>query len=186
MLPNRYHHAHLTTFLTVHGHAIRKVPPMKTKTLHQTIHFKATAHALYEALMDSKKHAAFTEAQATISRKAGGTFQAYDGYATGKNIELIPDKKIVQSWRASDWPEGHHSLVTFEFKEKNGGDRPRVHPDRHPSGGVSRDRAGLARMVLGPPHGVPRTHRMRPDITRPTPTAWPHTEKDGPPSQSWH
>ncbi len=93
---------------------------MKTMTLHQTIHFKATAHALYEALMDSKKHAAFTEAQTTISRKAGGAFQAYDGYATGKNLELIPDKKIVQSWRASDWPEGHYSMVTFEFKEKNG------------------------------------------------------------------
>jgi activator of HSP90 ATPase len=93
---------------------------MKTKTLHQTIVFKATAHELYEALMDSKKHAAFTESQAKISRKVGGDFQAYDGYATGKNVELTPDKKIVQTWRASDWPEDHFSTVTFVFTEKNG------------------------------------------------------------------
>jgi len=93
---------------------------MNTKTLHQTIHFNLPAHTLYDALMDSKKHAAFTDAAATISRKIGGAFQTYDGYATGKNLELIPDKKIVQTWRASDWPEGHYSTVTFEFSEKDG------------------------------------------------------------------
>lgn len=70
--------------------------------------------------MDSKKHAAFTEAEATISRKVGGTFQTYDGYATGSNLEVVPDKKIVQTWRASDWPEEHYSTVTFALSEKNG------------------------------------------------------------------
>jgi activator of HSP90 ATPase len=93
---------------------------MKMKTLHQTMTFTASAHDLYDALMDSKKHAAFTEAGATISRKVGGSFQTYDGYATGKNIELVPDKKIVQTWRASDWPEGHYSTITFLFCEKDG------------------------------------------------------------------
>jgi activator of HSP90 ATPase len=93
---------------------------MKTKTLHQIIVFKGTAHELYEALMDSKKHAKFTNAQATISRKIGGSFHTYDDYATGKNIELVPDKKIVQTWRAADWPKDHYSKVTFVFKEKDG------------------------------------------------------------------
>jgi activator of HSP90 ATPase len=40
---------------------------------------------------------------------------AYDDYITGKNIELIPDIKIVQDWRAVDWPEGYFSRVTFEL-----------------------------------------------------------------------
>jgi len=40
---------------------------------------------------------------------------AYDGYISGKNIELVPDKKIVQDWRAVDWPEGHFSRVAFEL-----------------------------------------------------------------------
>ncbi|MBI4283715.1 MAG: SRPBCC domain-containing protein, partial [Chloroflexi bacterium] len=35
--------------------------------------------------------------------------------------ELVPDKKIVQTWRASDWPEGHYSKVIFSLKEIKGG-----------------------------------------------------------------
>ena len=43
------------------------------------------------------------------------------GYAEGVNLELVPDKKIVQSWRAEDWPEGHYSQATFVLKEVGGG-----------------------------------------------------------------
>ena len=85
----------------------------KTKTIRQSANFKATPHDVYEALLDSKKHSRFTGGEASISRKVGGRFTAYDGYITGKNLELIKDKKIVQSWRASDWPAGADSVATF-------------------------------------------------------------------------
>ncbi len=90
------------------------------KTIKQSATFKAGAHDVYEALMDAKKHAAFTGGRAVISREAGGRFSTFDGYAEGKNVELVPDKKIVQTWRASDWPEGIYSEVTFELQETNG------------------------------------------------------------------
>ena len=94
---------------------------MNTKVIKQTAEFAATPHQVYEALMDSAKHSKFSGGEATISRKVGGKFTAYDGYAEGKNLELIPDEKIVQSWRASDWPEGHNSEITFELtKTKTG------------------------------------------------------------------
>jgi activator of HSP90 ATPase len=94
---------------------------MKTKTIRQSITFKASPHEVYDALMDSRKHARFTGAQARISRKAGGKFTAYDGYIEGVNLNLVPDKKIVQSWRGSDWPENHYSMATFSLKKcKNG------------------------------------------------------------------
>ncbi|MBI4145947.1 SRPBCC domain-containing protein [Candidatus Woesearchaeota archaeon] len=88
------------------------------KTITQTVVFKATPHAVYEALIDEKKHADFTGSDATISREAGGNFEAYDGWITGKNIMLVQDKKIVQQWKANDddWPEGHDTTVTFELK----------------------------------------------------------------------
>ena len=86
-----------------------------SKPIHQTVTFKASPHEVYEALMDSKKHAAFTGGKARINRAVGGKFMAYDDYITGKNVELIPDQKIVQDWRAVDWPEGYFSCVTFEF-----------------------------------------------------------------------
>ena len=94
---------------------------LKTKDIKQEVIIKATPHEVYEALMDSKKHSEFTGGGAKISRKVGGSFTAFDGYSNGKNIELVEDKKIVQSWRASDWPEGHYSTVTFIMKPVKGG-----------------------------------------------------------------
>ncbi len=87
-----------------------------SKAIKQTVTFKAAPHAIYEALMDEKKHAAFTGGEAKISRKAGGKFSIYRGDIEGKNLELIPDQKIVQTWRYSDWPEGHYSTATFVLK----------------------------------------------------------------------
>ena len=94
---------------------------METKTLKQSVTIKATPHDVYEALMDSKKHAEFTGGKATISRKVGGKFTAFDGYSEGVNVELEPDSKIVQSWRAEDWPEGHYSQATFALAKVEGG-----------------------------------------------------------------
>ena len=96
---------------------------MNTKTVRQTITFKAPPHDVYEALMDSRKHSKFTGDKASISRKVGGKFSAFDGYSEGTNLELEPDNKIVQTWRASDWPEGHYSKVAFTFKEIPNGTR---------------------------------------------------------------
>jgi activator of HSP90 ATPase len=86
-----------------------------SRLIKQTVTFKASPHEVYEALMDSKKHAAFSNSEAKISREVGGEYMAYDGYITGKNIELVPDKKIVQSWRASDWEEDYFSTINFEL-----------------------------------------------------------------------
>lgn len=89
---------------------------MKTKTLHQSVLLNATPHEVYEALMDSKKHTEFTHSPAVIRREVGGEFSTRDGWASGTTLELIPDTKIVQKWRAVDWPEGHYSMVTFELQ----------------------------------------------------------------------
>ena len=35
-----------------------------------------------------------------------------------KNVELIEDKKIVQTWRSEgeNWPKGHYSTITLIFE----------------------------------------------------------------------
>ena len=96
---------------------------MKTKTIRQSVTFRASPHEVYEALMDSDKHTQFTGAEANISRQVGGRFTAYDGSLEGENLELVPDEKIVQSWRGDDWPEGHYSRATFSLKAVEGGTR---------------------------------------------------------------
>ena len=94
-----------------------------SQTIRQSVTFKATPHEVYEVLMDSRKHARFTGSKASISRKVGGKFTAYAGYITGTNLELVADRKIVQAWRGSDWPEDHFSRVTFALKKVKGGAR---------------------------------------------------------------
>ncbi len=94
---------------------------MKTKDIKQTIIVKATPHEVYETLMDSKKHSRLTGDKAKISRKVGGAISAYGDYIEGKNLDLVPDKKIVQLWRASDWDEGYFSTVTFQLSETKTG-----------------------------------------------------------------
>ena len=96
---------------------------MPSSVIRQSVTFKVAPQAVYETLMDSRKHARFTGAAAKISRKVGGTIMAYDGYITGANIELIPDTKIVQTWHASDWPAGATSQVTFTLTAIPGGTR---------------------------------------------------------------
>ena len=85
------------------------------KKITQTMIFKAPVHDVYELLMDSKKHSAFTGEKAVMSRKAKGRFTAYGKYISGKNIIIVKDRKIVQDWRASDWPRGTFSRITFDF-----------------------------------------------------------------------
>jgi activator of HSP90 ATPase len=94
---------------------------IKTKNLKQTARIPAGPEAVYEALMTSKGHRAFTGEAAKISTKVGGSFSAYAGWCEGKNLELKPGRKIVQSWRGGDWPEGHYSTATFTLKAVKGG-----------------------------------------------------------------
>lgn len=87
----------------------------------QTIYLLATPEEIYDALMDEKKHSEFTGAKAEIDPVLRGKFSVWDGYATGENLELKPGKKIVQAWRASDWPKEAVSKVIFSFfKTKDG------------------------------------------------------------------
>lgn len=87
-------------------------------TIKQTVSFNASPTSVFNALMDQKQHAQFTQSAAKIENKVGGKFSVWDGYAQGKTLELIKDRKIVQSWRASDWPEGHFSKLTIELAPK--------------------------------------------------------------------
>lgn len=91
------------------------------KTIKQTVYFNASPHELFELLMDSKKHAGFTGHKARISRKKNGKFTAYDGWIKGKNLEIVKDKRIVQTWRGADWKKGHFSKAEFKLEKKGKG-----------------------------------------------------------------
>jgi activator of HSP90 ATPase len=89
-------------------------------TIKQLAVFESPPQAVFDALTDERRHSAFTGNKASIDARAGGHFSAYDGYITGVFIEVIPSKKFVQEWRASDWPAGASSTVTVELERKRG------------------------------------------------------------------
>jgi activator of HSP90 ATPase len=112
------------------------------KTIRQTATFKASPRAVYEALLDSRKHAAFTGMPARIDRRPGGRFTAYGGYLEGVTVELVPNRKIVQFWRSRNWPRYHYSTVTFALAPVRGGTRLRFTQEGFPNNDYSAKRSG--------------------------------------------
>jgi activator of HSP90 ATPase len=110
--------------------------------IRQSVTLHATPREVFETLMDSRKHGKFTGGPAKISRVVGGKVSVYGGYATGENLELSQDRKIVQSWRAGDWPEGHYSRVTFRLTRVKGGTRITFTQSGVPAGNVAGIRKG--------------------------------------------
>ena len=93
---------------------------MNTKTIAQLAVFEAPARRVYDALLDSKKHSEFTGDAASIDARPVGHFKAYGDYISGVFLEIVPGKKIVQEWQASDWPPGTSYKVTIQLQEQNG------------------------------------------------------------------
>jgi uncharacterized protein YndB with AHSA1/START domain len=90
--------------------------------IHQEIEFAADPARIYRAYMDSAEHAAFTaNGAAAISTEPGGAFSAHGGMISGRNIELVPERRIVQAWRVANWPEGVYSIVKIELRLRAGG-----------------------------------------------------------------
>jgi activator of HSP90 ATPase len=93
-------------------------------TIQQTVDFSATPAQLFEIYMDSKKHSQATLAKATMSRKAGGRFTAFDGMLAGRNLIVIPNQLIVQAWRATHWKKTDpDSILVLKFSKTKGGGR---------------------------------------------------------------
>jgi uncharacterized protein YndB with AHSA1/START domain len=102
-----------------------KEPGMKT--IQQKIKFNAPPKVLYELYMDSEKHGLATGAKAKAGRGIGGSFSAHDGYVSGKNLQLVPGRLIVQTWRGADWDEAEPDSILFlSFEEIPGGGEVRL------------------------------------------------------------
>jgi activator of HSP90 ATPase len=93
-----------------------------TKAIHQEQDFKAGPAQIYEALLDAKQFSAFSGGRAAeIHHEVGGTFTIFAGHIVGRNLELVPNHRIVQAWRVVPWPEGIYSIARFELAEHGSG-----------------------------------------------------------------
>jgi activator of HSP90 ATPase len=94
-----------------------------SKTIQQKVVFRSTTcETLYHLYVNARMHSVLTGGKAKISEKEATKFSAYGGYCSGKNLQLIPGKLIVQSWRATDWNDNEVDstfILLFEQKGKN-------------------------------------------------------------------
>lgn len=85
------------------------------------ISLNTTALKIYETWMSTEGHSKMTGSPACISVKIGEDFTAWDGYIKGKNIALDPNKRILQSWRTTQFEESEEdSKIEVLFHELDG------------------------------------------------------------------
>src|SRR6266852_2013714 len=104
------------------------------ESIHQEPVFKASRKRVYEALTDAKQFEKIVQLSAAmksgmapgakpaeIGRGAGGAISLFGGYVTGRQLELVPNVRIVQAWRAGGWDPGDYSIAKFELVEQGSG-----------------------------------------------------------------
>jgi uncharacterized protein YndB with AHSA1/START domain len=79
---------------------------MPTESLELSWKLPVPPAELYRAWLDGEAHGRFTGSTAKVEPTVGGHFSAWDGYIHGSTLELEPDRRIVQSWRTAEFPEG--------------------------------------------------------------------------------
>ena len=103
--------------------AQQTAPVDSSIVIHEQHDFEQPPARIYAALTDGKIFTAFTGAPATIDAREGGALTLFGGVIVARNIELVPDRRVVQAWRADDWPEGVFSIVRFELTPHGTGTR---------------------------------------------------------------
>ena len=92
------------------------------ESIHQEVVVKATSKRIYEALTDSAQFTQVTRfspvmnaAPAKIGRTVGEGFTLFGGHIVGRQVELVPFRRIVQAWRVADWDSGVYSIAKFDL-----------------------------------------------------------------------
>jgi uncharacterized protein YndB with AHSA1/START domain len=105
------------------------------ESIHQETRYRASRERVFDALMSTKQFdriihigtgadiSALGTEPTAISREVGGAFTLFGGHIIGRNIDLVPNQRIVQAWRVVDWAPGIYSIAKFELVEQDGGTR---------------------------------------------------------------
>jgi activator of HSP90 ATPase len=70
-----------------------------------SVELPAAPDTVFQTWLSSKGHSSMTGSPAKVEPRVGGSFTAWDGYITGKTLELKPYARIVQSWRTGDFAD---------------------------------------------------------------------------------
>jgi activator of HSP90 ATPase len=77
-----------------------------TTTIVQHVFIQATPEQVFDALVQPALAAAVVGGECTGDPVVGATFTQWNGYITGKHLELLRGERIVQEWSTTEWPKG--------------------------------------------------------------------------------
>ncbi len=108
-----------------------------------TCDLPASPEAVYAAWLDSEAHSAMSGAPAEIVAVVGADHSAWDGYIRGRTLDLDPGRRIVQSWRTSEFAdEDPDSTIEVGFEPINGGTRLTLTHRNVPDGQTAYEESG--------------------------------------------
>jgi uncharacterized protein YndB with AHSA1/START domain len=109
----------------------------------------ARPERIYAAWMNSDEHSAFTGDAASVDAVPGGPHSAFGGYAQGVNIELQEGRRIVQSWRTTQFPsDSPDSRLEVTLEETVGGTMLTIFHSDIPPGQSNSYRQGWEKYYL--------------------------------------
>lgn len=97
--------------------------------------YPVNAKRLFDAWLSGEELTEITGTKSEARPVAGAKFSTGDGHIRGSNISLQPYGRILQSWRADDFPPGSpDSRLEILFEKVNGGTRLTLIHTRIPEG----------------------------------------------------
>jgi uncharacterized protein YndB with AHSA1/START domain len=103
------------------------------EAIHQETIFKVSPKRIYDALTDEEQFQKIEllslampaqdlkNKPAKIIREVGGSFSIFGAFIVGRQLELVPNQRIVQAWREIIWAPGIFSIAKFELVEQGTG-----------------------------------------------------------------
>ena len=103
----------------------------------------ADVENVFKFWIDSDLHTKITNSPAKIDGRQGGKFTSWDNYISGKFIENEPLKKIIQSWRTTNFPEdAPDSILNLNFEKDKKGTKIILNHSKIPEGQANNYRKG--------------------------------------------
>lgn len=122
-----------------------------TDSFELTTTFPVPPEVLFDAWIDPNEHEAMTGAGATSEPITGGAFSAWDGYIDGHHQLLERPRRLIQTWRTSEFPaSARDSRVELTFERDGEGTRVHLVHTEIPPGQGQRYAGGWEEFYFAP------------------------------------
>jgi len=100
------------------------------KVVRQSVVLPASPEKLYAQYLNRKAHGAIAGGKVAVGARPGARFRAFGGALTGRTLQTVPGRLIVQAWRSTKFHKGDGDstlVLRFSSAGRNRGRIDLVH-----------------------------------------------------------